>query len=682
MPIDENAAFCGTCGHRLVLEDGPVPPAADPLIGMVVDGRYKIIDLIGSGGMGAVYRVEHVKMGKIMAMKLLHGELSSDSDVVKRFRREAQAVSKLSHVNNVSVFDFGSYEGLMYLVMEYIDGVDLSEHLRRDGAMAVTRVLEIIIQVCSGLIDAHSKGIVHRDLKPENIIVSSSLDPDEEDFVKVVDFGLAQLREGPGRTKITQQGSLVGTPYYMAPEHIRGDQVDARSDIYALGAVMYKLLTAQAPFMAPTPMGIITKHLTEEVEAPSVGFPDLGIPPQVDEVVLKAMSKDPDHRYQSAEELRRVLAELLSNLKPGSKAERYTAGRGESAWQLGDLPHGADQASNWAMGDQNRTPIMTNFPAEAGVLQTAADEARAAVRPSTITIGAREMAIGTREDVTRFEKRIKARRVVTIVVLVTLLLGAMGAGVYLFHRYGVDDSIPTLETEPNASPGQADTLTSGVQLTGTISSGGQTADIDWYKLTGPRQGDWAVEVEITGVPSADLALQLVGPGSTDAIAASNFSGPGGGEKIYPVVVGEPTVYVMVQEVRRPGVPPGNFPQPYGIVYRMFDPSTVEREPNDSLSSATPAYPGTPIQGRLAKEGDVDWYCLPSGLQARLVKVSGIEGIDISLGLVFGSDAREVAVNSAPIGGAEMASLEGGVGPICVAVRSSRVAELPYNIIFQ
>ena len=647
---------------------------------MVVDGRYRIVDLIGRGGMGAVYRVEHVKMGKIMAMKLLHGELSTDSDVIKRFRREAEAVSKLSHVNNVSVFDFGSYEGLMYLVMEYIDGADLSEHLRKEGAMPAPRVLEIMIQVCSGLIDAHSKGIVHRDLKPENIIVADSSDPEGGDFVKVVDFGLAQLREGPGRTKITQQGSLVGTPYYMAPEHIRGEKVDARSDIYALGAVMYKLLTAEAPFVAPTPMGIITKHLTEAAAVPSEAFPELAIPKELDAVVLKAMSKNPDDRYQSAEELRRELAHVAVRLDPGSGAERYLPDRGESAWQLGDMPGEARDGSEWALGDRNKTPVMTNLPG--GGLQEAADLARTVSRPSTVTIGARELTIGTKADVVKFEKRLKTRKVVTILVAIIVLLAAVAAGLYLFQRYYVDDSIPTLETEPNDSPQKADTLTAGVRLSGLIDSGSGSGDVDWYRLVGPPRGEWAVEVDVTGVPGADIALQLVGSGSVEAMATANANPAGEGERIHPRVVSEQTVYVMVQEVRRPGVPPGRFGQPYGITYRMFDPTTVEREPNDDLSTATSARLGVPIQGRLQKEGDVDWFCIPSGAPVRLIQVSGVGGVDISLGLVFGSDAREVSVNSAPAGGAEAATVQGASGPVCVAVRGSAAAEPPYHITFQ
>ncbi len=655
---------------------------ADPLIGLVVDGRYRIVDLIGRGGMGAVYRVEHVKMGKIMAMKLLHGELSHDLDVIKRFEREALAVSKLSHVNNVSVFDFGSHQGMMYLVMEYIDGMDLSEFLRVEGAMAPIRVLEILVQVCSGLIDAHSKGIVHRDLKPENIIIFQT--QDQKDFVKVVDFGLAQLRDGPGKTKITQQGSLVGTPYYMAPEHIRGEKVDARTDIYALGAVMYKLVTSETPFSGPTPMGIITKHLTEEVEPPSVRFEGLAIPTDIDDIVLKAMSKNPEDRYQSVDELRTVLADVVVKMDPGSGVERFTSARSGSNWQLGETGAGADKSA-WTMGGEaNETPVVTHFPQAGSQLNEAAGRAREA-RPSTITIGARELSIGTKSDVIKFEKKIRTKRVVTTLALVLAVLCLLAGGAYFVLLHGKDDSLPTAETEPNNSPTEADTLTPSVQLAGFISSTTGDGDIDWFKLSGPPRGEWAVEAHVTGVPAADIALQLVLPGGNEALASVNRNGPDLGESVFPIVVGEPNVFLMIQEVRRAGVPAGNFPQrPYGLTYKMFDPATVEREPNNSSGLATAASVGTPIQGRFDKDGDVDWYCLPAGQPASVVQVSGVLDVDIVLGLVMGQGGNQVTINNGLAGVGEGVSLEGAAGPVCVSVSSLGPApiERPYQITYQ
>ncbi len=682
--VEMEAAFCGACGNRLSTEDGASAVPADPLIGLVIDERYRIIDLIGRGGMGAVYRVEHLKMGKIMAMKLLHGELSQDMDVARRFEREAHAVSRLSHVNNVSVFDFGSHQGMMYLVMEYIDGLDLSEVLRTEGVLPLGRVLNIMVQVCSGLIDAHNKGIIHRDLKPENIIVYQS--QDQPEFVKVVDFGLAKLRSGKVGTNITQQGSLVGTPYYMAPEHIREEGVDARTDVYALGAVMHKLLSGETPFTASTPMGIITKHLTEDVAPPSIKFPDLEIPPLADDIILKAMAKAPGDRYSSALEMRRALADLAAQIDPGSVASRFTAAREGSVWQMGDQGARDHDPSRWNMGE---TPVMTQLPVTAGekpLMPTGPVKAH----PSTVQIGAVEMPVGTKSDVIKFEKSIRRKRVWTVILLSLLGLGILAGGAYLFLVYGRDNSIPTAETEPNDTIATADTLIPGIQLSGYIVADGSNADVDWYRLNGPPKGAWALEVQISGVPSADIALQIIEPDGSDPLAEANREGAGGLEEIHPIVIDKPTVFLAVQEVRRPGVPPGTFnTQPYGLLYRMYDSSTVEREPNDTMSTATAARIGTPIQGRLDSDVDADWYCLPAGQQTSMVQVSGTIGVDIVLGLVTGENAREVVINNAVTGQGEVISLTPGPGPVCVAVRripptgdGDSSSGYPYQILFQ
>jgi tRNA A-37 threonylcarbamoyl transferase component Bud32 len=675
------AAFCGNCGHRLG-EDGAAP-AADPLIGMVIDGRYRILDLIGRGGMGAVYRVEHVKMGKIMAMKLLHGELSRDVDIARRFRREAQAVSQLSHPNTVSVFDFGAYQGLTYLVMEYIDGRDLSETQRLEGPLDPRRVVAILVQVCSGLIEAHGKGIVHRDLKPENIIVGRTQDGQE--FAKVVDFGLAELKFGLSRTRITAQGSLVGTPYYMSPEHIRGESVDARTDIYALGAVFFKLLTGAPPFFAPTPMGIITKHLVDPVEPPSRRCPELGLPPEADAIVLKAMAKSPDDRYASAEEMRRALIDLAARL--GVPA---ITGFGSSVGALGDpRPTAVDAAP----ADPGVTPIVTYLPTDRALDGAGAREAPEAERPSTVTIGARELQIGTRSDVASFRRRKRFRRAIAISLGIVGLLAAAAGGVYMVVFLGRDDSIQTVETEPNDAEEDADTLTPGVALAGYLATAGSAGDADWFRLNGPPRGEWAVEVQVSGVPGADLALQLVAPGALGATATANAGGAGAGEEIAPVVVDAPYVFLVVQEVRRPGVPAGSFAaQPYTVAYRIYDPSSVEREPNDTQATATPSRVGAPVIGRLGSSGDVDWYCSPAGREVASVQVSGVPGIDIELDVRIGESSVETLINGSGAGGGESIALPKNTGPVCVAVRRRAAigspqppqATLgsPYQVLFQ
>ena len=283
----------------------------DRLVGATVDGRYRVIGKIGAGGMGAVYKVEHLAMGKLAAMKVLHPSLTQDREVAQRFKREAEAVSRLSSPNTVQVFDFGESGGSMYLVMELVKGEDLGAILRRDGPMPFARLAPMLIQICEALSEAHEAGIVHRDLKPENLFVSRARDG--RDVVKVLDFGLAKLRDSEELNQVTARGSLIGTPFYMSPEQIRADELDARSDIYSLGALMYRVLTGVHPFTAPTPVAVLTQHLTEELVPPSRRKPELHIAPRVEAIVMKAMAKRQEERYASADELKAALAEAASS---------------------------------------------------------------------------------------------------------------------------------------------------------------------------------------------------------------------------------------------------------------------------------------------------------------------------------------------------------------------------------
>ncbi len=219
---------------------------ADPLVGMLIADRYRIVEPIGRGGMGVVYKVEHARIGKLIALKLLSGALARDPGLVARFEREAAMVSQLSHPNTVQVFDFGHTDGLVYLAMEYLRGVDLGHLIRESGALDLDRTARIVIQICSSVAEAHDRGIVHRDLKPENVMVLGSGQGLE--FVKVLDFGLAKLRESTETMNLTLRGAIVGTPYYMPPEQIRGEPVGPAGDVYALGALMYSCLTGDVVF--------------------------------------------------------------------------------------------------------------------------------------------------------------------------------------------------------------------------------------------------------------------------------------------------------------------------------------------------------------------------------------------------------------------------------------------------
>ena len=332
--FDEAGRFCAACGadmtHASPLEAAQPAPSAEtgpgaddsgPVdrrlsdsnrqwLGRVVDGRYRVREVIGRGGMGVVYRVEHLRMGKVAAMKVLHHDLAGDPDIVDRFEREAAAVSKLHHPHTVQVFDFGTYQGALYLLMEYVRGLDLGRILRRDGPIPWPRCAPLLAQICGALQEAHELGIVHRDLKPENVL--STRTTRGHDYAKVLDFGLAKLERRGVPSAETARNAMVGTPYFMAPEQIRGDEVDARTDLYSFGALMFELLTGEHLYSGSTAVGVLTKHLTAEPDAPSMRAPKLGIPPAVDHLCRKALARDPADRWQSAGELAEAIEEIYA----------------------------------------------------------------------------------------------------------------------------------------------------------------------------------------------------------------------------------------------------------------------------------------------------------------------------------------------------------------------------------
>jgi serine/threonine-protein kinase len=300
-----------------------------PKPGDIIADRYRVVAPIGRGAMGTVYRAEHTQISKVMAIKLLHRELQENSENEARFHREAESASRLNHPNTVHVFDFGrTKSGSLYLVMEYVDGDDLAKVLEKDGAMPFGRVAYLCAQVASSVSDAHASGIVHRDLKPENIVISKVRDGE---IAKVLDFGLAKLFEGNVETQVTSSGTIVGTPFYMSPEQIQGQELDGRSDIYAMGAIMYECVVGHPPFEAPNPVGVLSKHLSEEPSRPSARSP-LSVPAEADEIILRCLEKDPDRRYQTAEELEEALVEYLATVGSG---DRRLSGVGQAPFGSG-----------------------------------------------------------------------------------------------------------------------------------------------------------------------------------------------------------------------------------------------------------------------------------------------------------------------------------------------------------
>lgn len=293
---------------------------ADAYVGKEVAGQFRIVQKIGSGGMGSVYKAEQPDMNRHVAIKILHPRYLSRSDLVSRFRREARAMSHLSHPNTARVFLYGQLEdGACYFVMEYLEGRNLAQLVRAEGPMAPDRAVHVMKQVCGALDEAHRAGIIHRDLKPENIFLT--VQGGIDDFPKVLDFGLAKVTEKqmkPGSMILTREGMVFGTPEFMSPEQARGQKLDSRSDIYALGVIMYELLTGKLPFDAKQPIEYIQLHVNAEPMCFAERAPDREVPEALEAVVMQALAKNPDDRFADAAEFGAALENALKNPAPAA----------------------------------------------------------------------------------------------------------------------------------------------------------------------------------------------------------------------------------------------------------------------------------------------------------------------------------------------------------------------------
>jgi serine/threonine-protein kinase len=314
--LAENAQFCSSCGISLPRVDAAtqidIPQTTDDNfrnaaahepnshIGLVLDSKYQLIEQLGEGGMGTVYRARRLHIGDEVAVKLLHPDLMREEQAVERFRREARSAAMISHQNVVSIHDFndatGSNSGA-YIVMELVKGVSLATLLQREGKMPPNRAVALMQDICAGVGVAHRQGLLHRDLKPDNVIVTPPSHEGETESAKVVDFGLAKVRDIANATALTHTGAVLGTLYYMSPEQCNGEELDARADVYSLGAMLYEMLAGRPPFRANNLAGLISKHLHE----PPPPFPEtLQIPPALAQACFRALAKSADQRQPDA----------------------------------------------------------------------------------------------------------------------------------------------------------------------------------------------------------------------------------------------------------------------------------------------------------------------------------------------------------------------------------------------
>jgi hypothetical protein len=465
----------------------------DAWIGRLIEGRYRVLARVGAGGMGVIYRVEHARLHKVAAMKVLLRELAGHPGAVQRFRREVELVSRLDHPHVVQTFDCGHCDGQLYLIMEYVRGENLGELLYRDGPLPAAQALTLAIQVCAALEEAHDAGIIHCDLKPDNIVCVRHR---QGLHAKVLDFGLAKLRAGAPVEASQTAAFVAGTPEYMAPEQVRSERVDPRTDLYSLGATLYGLLTGRPPHAGGSPFEVMSRHLTDDPVPPSRRAPWQAIPTSIDRVVLRAMARDRHQRYQTATAMRVELQAALERLP-----ER-TSPRG---------------------------------------LSTALD-------PAELSAEALD-----REDLRAFERRMRWRRllraavVAPVAVACVALAGWAGATAL---RPG-----PAVEREPNDTPAVASELVRGGAVSGRIAATHLDGrpDFDCYRIP-PGAGARTFMARITPVAGVDLVLELFDDRGR-LVERANHAPAGGGERLGPVVLGPGEAFLRARPVWTEGEPP-------------------------------------------------------------------------------------------------------------------------------
>jgi serine/threonine-protein kinase len=349
------------------------PDEADPFLGSTLGDSYQIVRVVGEGGMGRVYEARHTRLtNKRFAIKMLHAEYARNQDVVARFQREAEAASGIGHPNVVDVYDVHhTDDGRPYLVGEFLEGEELGEFLQRVGKISAPLAVRIVRQVCRALGAAHARGVVHRDMKPENVFLVGSL---QNPNVKVIDFGISKVGDAAGAA-LTRTGMIMGTPSYMAPEQARGDKVDQRADIYAVGGILYRALTGKKPFDSDDPSATLTLVLTEDPERPRAV--ESSIPQALELVIQRAMAKDPADRYGSMAEFEVDLIPFDTDAQAGIEA-----GAGPTLVSTGAAPEkveaGAETVLVGARGQASGS--------HTSLLRTTRDAARARPTIALLTI--------------------------------------------------------------------------------------------------------------------------------------------------------------------------------------------------------------------------------------------------------------------------------------------------------
>jgi serine/threonine-protein kinase len=667
--------FCPKCGLDLRGGDGPEPaPTTSMFLGQVVADRYRLDALLGEGGMGAVYRAEHVRMGKALAVKLLRGSFARDPEAVERFKAEARIVSRLSHPHTIAVFDFGelrSGDGF-YLAMEYAPGRDLAAVLRQERRLDEHRAVAIAEQLLGSLAEAHDAGIVHRDVKPANVMLMATRDGD---FVKVLDFGIAKLRDAGGGD--TTGGVIIGTPNYLAPEQARGADVDGRADLYSVGALLYELVSGRPPFAGRSPVAVLQAHVAQE--PPPLRLVAPWVSEGLAAVVHRALRKRPEDRWASADEMRRA---LLRALGQPSQAGLPAVAPPEADGQLASR---ADFAE---------------FERQVRRLRRGRVAAPAAALAALALLG---LVLWRWPEVHAFLR-------LRLPAVAGLVPGALRPP----ERFDGE------EHEPNDLPAQADALPLPAGSDGRPGGGmavvrghlgarlsRDVGDVDVFRVEVPESGrrlsllaEWSAAGSAEGIRGLEVQLTLNrDPGQGDRrsaplVAQSGRGGPGRAARL-AALVGPGTYWLAVRERHAETAGPVEKPtDAYELRVRLAEPVPGEEvEPNDDpeavehrfhryaewreLAERNRLGEGARLTGQLGS-GDADTFALaPRGPDERveLVAVLPAPGLAVAAQLWLPDET-----DLAPVAGDRERFAEAGMGgpgqAVVLAFRPSPAAATP------
>jgi serine/threonine protein kinase len=446
----------------------PGDNSKDDLIGRVIAGKFHVLELLGSGAMGKVYKAHHTDLDKGVAVKVLHPTDAKDPSLAARFKAEARAASRLDHPNSVHIFDFGEdgADKLLYITMELLVGQNLGDVLKRLGQLSSLRSLNIMSQVLSALTVAHRSGVVHRDLKPANIMLIKKHDEESDvrDFVKVLDFGIAKILDSgnpddPTRMlTLTKAGAVFGTPAFMSPEQALGEKIDPRTDIYSCGVILYKMITGKTPYTSETATGLLTKMMTEP-PAPMSRYVST-VDPRIEQIVYRAIAKERTQRFQTAAEMRQAIRDVLEGgpysidgtiPPPAQQMHRTMPPRSESSplprrgFEITGRPHSSGSAPEFVLPNNSIQPLPIATQAPQGPPQldpTMHLQARVTPAPfQTLAGGTQWGSTGTIRPPPLVQR--EQRSIGPILIVLVLIAGLIAGGILYSRRS--KDLLPGLE---------------------------------------------------------------------------------------------------------------------------------------------------------------------------------------------------------------------------------------------